>query len=90
MKEVFTKQECFDLMASAAELAVTKALGKVGVIKPYLTRQEANRIYGRSNVDRWITSQVITKRQKGMNKQWRLDRAELETIAATEIKVGRK
>jgi len=88
MERMFTSREMNIICTTVAEIAVTNVLGRLGVIKPYMSRQEANRVYGRSNVDRWLSAKLITKRQKGTGNQWRLNRAELEAAAASEIKIS--
>ncbi|WP_432328114.1 hypothetical protein ACRQ5D_34195 [Mucilaginibacter sp. P25] len=69
-------------MQDVAELAAITTLVKAGLLKPYLKKSEAFNIYGRRNVDRWLSNGLLTPRKDGGHSAaWRLDRVELETIA---------
>jgi hypothetical protein len=74
-------------MQDIAELAAITTLVKAGLLKPYLKKSEAFNIYGRRNVDRWLSNGLLTPRKDGDHSAaWRLDRIELETISkATSI-----
>jgi len=53
-----------------------------GIIKPYLSKQEAYKTYGRGLVDRWIKEELITARKDGTSSaKWRIDRLEIESVA---------
>ncbi|EHQ28999.1 hypothetical protein [Mucilaginibacter paludis] len=70
------------LLAEAAELGATRALIKVGILKPFLKKAEANRLYGRTNIDKWLKAGLITPRKDGAaSSSLRLDRNELEEVA---------
>lgn len=87
--KIFSERETMHLLQSAVTIAVTEVLGRTGAIKPTLDKNEAYRIYGRSNVDRWIEKKMVSKRQAGRNMKWQLDRAELETARASDLKISR-
>jgi hypothetical protein len=74
-------------MQDVAELAAITTLVKAGLLKPYLKKSEAFNIYGRRNVERWLSGGLLTARKDGDHSAaWRLDRVEMETIAkATSI-----
>lgn len=70
------------LLADAAELGANAVLAKHGVLKPYLSKSDAYRIYGETNVDRWIAERLITARKDGGHSaKWRIDRQEIEAVA---------
>jgi hypothetical protein len=70
------------MLAESAELGATKALIGAGVIKPFLKKAEAYRLYGRTNVDRWLKAQLITPRKDGdSSSSIRIDRQEIEIVA---------
>jgi hypothetical protein len=70
------------MLSEAAELGATRALAQAGVIKPFLTQAEAFRLYGRGNVESWVTAGLILSKKDGdFNTKVRLDRIQLEVIA---------
>lgn len=70
------------LLTDAVELGAKKALQEAGILKPYLKKSEAYRLYGRGIVDRWIEEGLIKIRKDGnQSAAWRLDRIELEIVA---------
>ena len=70
------------LLTDAVELGAKKALQEAGILKPYLKKSEAYRLYGRGIVDRWIEEGLIKIRKDGnQSAAWRLDRIELEVVA---------
>lgn len=70
-----------NLLADAAEMGATKALSQSGAIKPYLSKSEAYKIYGRRNIDRWIKEKLLKKITDGISTKVRLDRSQLEAVA---------
>jgi hypothetical protein len=69
------------IIQAAAELGAKAALAEAGKIKPYLTKAEAFRLYGRLNVERWIERGLITPRKDGDHSaRWRIERLELDAI----------
>ncbi|NQX54443.1 hypothetical protein HQN86_12530 [Pedobacter panaciterrae] len=75
------------ILRSAAELGAKKALCATGLIKPYLSKAEAFRLFGRANVESWIGSGLLTPRKDGDHSScWRIGRLEAESIkCAMEI-----
>ncbi|WP_184549826.1 hypothetical protein [Mucilaginibacter sp. FT3.2] len=75
----------FDLQALiriSSELGAVITLIKTGKLKPYLKKNEAFRLYGRKNVERWIEDARVTPRKDGDHSAcWRIDRIEIESIA---------
>jgi len=72
------------LLKAQAELGGLVALKAAGNIKPYLSKLEAGKIYGRTQVQSWLDAQVITPRQDEPGKRLRLDRVELASVAASQ------
>jgi hypothetical protein len=65
------------LLTDAVELGAKKALQEAGILKPYLKKSEAYRLYGRG-----IVEGLIKIRKDGnQSAAWRLDRIELEIVA---------
>ena len=70
------------LLESASEIGAKRALAEAGLIKPYLKKSEAYRMYGKANVERWLREGLLKPRKDGRaSASWRLERAELESIA---------
>ena len=79
-----TEIEYINALIDACELGATKALAKVGSIKPYLKLREAQRIYGSAIVNRWAEEGLITLIKDGdRNASVRIDRMEIEAVAKT-------
>ena len=68
-------------MQAGAELGAIIALIKTGKLKPYITKAEAFRLYGRKNIERWLADGLLTPRKDGDHSAaWRIDRLEAELI----------
>lgn len=71
-------------ISRAVEIGVERALGKLGLVKTMLSKQDAYRMYGRSNVERWIKERLIHPVKDGdKSAKWRIDRSEIEIVAMT-------
>lgn len=70
------------LLVESAEAGAMKALTEVGLLKPYLSKQEAYKLYGRSDVDRWIKEGLIKPERDSFTSKWRLDRVVLKSISS--------
>ncbi len=71
---------------AAAELGAIQALVKAGRLKPYVTKAEAFRQYGRKNVEHWVEEGLLTIRKDGNHSaKWRIDRLELELIVKARL-----
>lgn len=69
------------LLRDAAEMGANLALSSIGKLKPYLTKSDAFRAYGRKNIERWIDQGLITPRKDGnQSAPWRIERIEVEAI----------
>ena len=85
MASPFFMEEYFlaRIIAAAARLGSTHALIQSSRIKPYMKKSEAFRQFGRKNVERWIAQGWITPRKDGdASAAWRIDRMEIEVLAA--------
>lgn len=68
-------------MQKAAELGAKHTLCRTGKLKPYLTKAQAFREYGRANIEHWIEQGLITPRKDGNHSaNWRVDRIEADAI----------
>ena len=70
------------LLQHAAEMGAKRALSEAGLIKPYLKKSEAYRMYGKTNVERWLQEGLVTPRKDGSDSAaWRIERNEIEAVA---------
>lgn len=72
------------MLQGAAELGGIVALTEVGQLRPYLSKAEAYRKYGRGSVEKWIAEGVITEKQDTPNSKVRLCRKQLASVAASQ------
>lgn len=69
------------LLQAGAELGATITLIETGRLKPYITKAEAYRRYGRKNIERWLEEGLLTPRKDGNHSAgWRINRLEAELI----------
>ena len=81
--------ELKNLLTDAAELGGTRALIGIGKLSPTISKAEAYRLYGRSQVNRWIDEHLIIPQKDGENTcRVRLDRMRLETIAKSSNRLS--
>lgn len=65
------------------DAAVNKALAKAGLITPYISLKEAEKMYGRGTVARWADERLITIIKDGTRtSKCRINRAEIELVAS--------
>lgn len=70
------------LLADAMEIGAKRALVETGNLKPYLSKNEAYRFYGRGIVDRWIREGLIKQIKDGTESaKVRLSRMDLEILS---------
>lgn len=71
-----------NIMMDMAEIGYKKALKEMGQLKPFLSKNEASKLFGRKTVERWIREGLIEAHKDGNNTSTiRLDRLELEALA---------
>jgi hypothetical protein len=76
-------KEFSELLRTAVESGTAKALAKANALPEFLTKAEAYRQYGRSDVDRWLAEGLLhTAADRGKNQKKCIDRKKLEAIAA--------
>lgn len=79
-KEQLLNREFIFQMQRAFECGYRKCAESLGLLKPYMSLNEAYRIYGRAVVDRWIKDGVVTP-IKGVGKN-RIRRDQIEMVAS--------
>lgn len=61
----------------------------LGVIKPFISKAEAYRKYGRSTVDRWIGEGLIQLIKDGPgSSKIRIERSQIEQVAITSNRIS--
>ena len=59
------------------------------MIRPYLSKSEAFRLYGTSRVQFWLSSGLLTPRKDGDHSAvWRIDRLEIEVLRSADDLIG--
>ncbi|WP_333577623.1 hypothetical protein [Sphingobacterium sp.] len=74
------------LLKNAAEQGTANAIKEEQPVPDRLTKADAYRLYGRSNVDRWLREGLISK-QPTDTSQIFFDRSELEAVAASSNRI---
>jgi len=70
------------MLTDAAELGARRIAKELGISKPFMSQNEAWKIYGRRTIERWIEEGLITPQKDGnATSKIRLDRMELETLS---------
>ncbi len=78
--------ELATLLKNAAEQGTANAIKEERPVPDQLTKADAYRLYGRSNVDRWLREGLIAT-QPTDTSQIFLDRSELEAVAASSNRI---
>lgn len=69
-------------MQLSYEAGFRKCAETLGLLKPYISRNEAYKLYGRATVDRWINERLIHVIKDGTNSsKCRIKREEIELVA---------
>jgi len=81
-------KELSSLLKMAVTAGADKAVAAIGPLKDRLTKAEAYRLYGRYNVDRWLSEGLIktTSVNASISKKT-IDRKKLEFIAESSNRV---
>ncbi len=70
------------LMVDCVELGTMKTLVEMNILKPFLSKREAYKKYGRGTVDRWIREGNLKAVKDGStSSSIRLDRMKLEVLS---------
>lgn len=72
------------MLQNAADLGAQRALTLVGELKPYIKKEEAYKMYGKTAVDRWISEGVVKLRQDEPGKHYRIDRVQIASVAMSQ------
>ncbi|MBT2560109.1 hypothetical protein J7E50_02590 [Pedobacter sp. ISL-68] len=81
-------KELIPLLKNAASDGAQKALSQNGVLSQYLTKAQAYRLYGRSDVDRWISEGLINMAtQDGKPIKKCIEYQQLEAVAASSNRI---
>ncbi len=72
------------MLQGAAELGGIVALTEVGKLKPYLSKAEAYRKYGRGKVDNWIKMGAVEEHQDFPGAKVNLCRKQLASVASSQ------
>lgn len=73
--------ELTPILKNAAKAGAEKALAQCGGLPDRITKAEAYRLYGRSNVDRWLREGLLQISDK------HFDRVKLERVAAASNRI---
>lgn len=75
------------LLVDAGEIAAKKALTDAGLLKPYLSKSQAEKKYGRPNIARWTEDGLLhPSRGHTKNDHWRYDTHELEAVYKASLR----
>ncbi len=86
---LISERELRLLIEGAVKAGVNLALTELGMVKAYLSKAEAYKVYGRKQVDRWISEKLIDPIKDGTNtSKIRLSRIELESISLTSNRMS--
>jgi len=81
--------ELVNLMADAFAIGAKKVLIETMQLKPYLSKSEAYKLYGRRLVDRWLREGIVKQIKDGdSNHSIRIDRLQLESVASASNRVS--
>lgn len=74
------------LIKSIAKLTATEMLTLSGGLKPFISKSEAYRMYGRGKVDKWIAEGYLSLSQDeaGTSSKMRINRSEIDALAQAD------
>jgi hypothetical protein len=76
-------EDIIQLMQDATQRGLAKAMADKGLMSPLITKADAYRLYGRSNVDRWLAENLISLSSDPVKSSKRfLDTIKLASISA--------
>lgn len=77
-----TNVELTRLMSEASEIGAQKALVAVGALSPNISKQEAYKLYGRTDVDRWIKEgHLVANKDGNHSAKCRIDRVKIAELS---------
>lgn len=73
-------------MRTIARLTATEMLTMTGGIKPFISKSEAYKMYGRGKVDKWVSEGHLSLSQDeiGTSSKMRINRGEIEALAEAD------
>ncbi len=75
--------ELLSILQEAVSLGAQKGLIESAKLKPYLTKSEAYKLYGRRHVERWLKEGLIKQIKDGdSNYSVRINRLQIESVAS--------
>lgn len=81
--------ELVNIMADAFAIGAQKVLIETMQLKPYVSKSEAYKLYGRRLVDRWLKEGLIKQIKDGdSNHSIRIDRLQLESVASASNRIS--
>lgn len=74
------------VLGTLAKLTATEMLTMSGSLKPFISKSEAYRMYGRGKVDKWISEGHLSIGQDevGTSSKMRINRNEIEALAQAD------
>lgn len=76
--------ETSKVIQDIVKITTHKVLIETGQMKPFISKNEAYRRYGRGTVERWIDEGLVKQIKDGdRNCDIRIDRVQIETVAHT-------
>lgn len=71
-----------NLIATGIEIGMRKMAIELGVIRPYVSKSEAYRIYGKEPIERWISEGLLKIHKDGdKTAKIRINRMDIEILA---------
>lgn len=89
--EIITMErlELLNLLSDAIAIGAKKAMIDTMAIKPYITKSEAYKMYGRRKVDRWLKEGLVKPIKDGdSNYSIRIDRLKIDAVASVSNRVS--
>jgi hypothetical protein len=75
------------LLVDAGEVAAKKALSDAGLLKPFISKSQAEKKYGRPNIARWTEEGLLhPSRGSETNQNWKYDTHELESVYKASLR----
>lgn len=76
------------MLLEAAEISAMKVLIELGHLKPYISKSEAYKMYGRANVDRWVQEGLVNLiKDEDHGAKIRISRIEIEATAKASNRI---
>ncbi|WP_256009442.1 hypothetical protein [Desertivirga xinjiangensis] len=76
------------ILKNTTTIGAAKALTQAGVLADQISKSEAYRLFGRSNVDRWVQEGLIHLRSANGKVLYKcIDRSKLEAIAHSSNRI---